>query len=333
MNLAPWLDAPWRRLSAALDANRLHHALLITGADGLGKRTLANALINAALCESRSGDGQACGDCRSCHLLAAGTHPDFMFVTFELRDDGKPRSELTVEQTRRLAQRLALASQFGGLQLALIDPADAMNANAANALLKTLEEPNASTRIVLVSERPSRLPATIRSRCQRVELGVPSRESAQTWLEQQHVNAALAARALDASLGNPGLALTWASDDVVGLRADCARDLDDLAAGRIGPSALAQTWAGDRVHERLWFSGVLARDEARRVAGGQYISPNLTGGMQMSKLSTWFDQANRIRSLLDTPLRTELLLVDLLRSWPLSTRGGKRDRQRPVNRT
>ncbi|MGA9423062.1 MAG: DNA polymerase III subunit delta' [Rhodanobacteraceae bacterium] len=332
MNPAPWLDAPWRRLSAALDADRLPHALLITGADGLGKRTLANALINAALCESRSADGRACGRCRSCKLLAAGTHPDRMLVTFELRDDGKPRVELTVEQIRRLAQRLALASQFGGLQLALIDPADAMNANAANALLKTLEEPNPGTRIVLVSERPSRLPATIRSRCQREELGVPARESAQSWLERQHVDATLATRALDASLGNPGLALAWARDGIVGLRADCARDLDDLAAGRVNPSALAETWAGDRVHERLWFSGVLARDAARRVASGQGALPNLTAGMQMSKLSIWFDQANRIRSLLDTPLRTELLLFDLLRSWPLSTRGGERDRQWPANR-
>ncbi|HET6545528.1 MAG TPA: DNA polymerase III subunit delta' [Rhodanobacteraceae bacterium] len=316
MSLVPWLAQPWNALAAALTEQRLHHALLITGQAGLGKRALADALVAAALCGSRGTDGHACGQCRSCRLLAAGSHPDRVLVTFEMKDDGKPRSELTVDQIRRLSQRFALSSQFGGLQLALIDPADALNPSAANALLKTLEEPGASCVIVLVTDRPSRLPATIRSRCQRIKLHVPPREVAQAWLETQGMTAGSAARALDASLGNPGRALDSSRDQSLALRDGCAQDLAELSAGRLTPATVAERWMADRVRERLWFAAVLGRDEARQLAAGHRGTLGLTGRGQIPKLAAWFDQANRARGLLDTPLRAELVVLELLRSWP-----------------
>ena len=170
MTLQPWLAPAWQLLADALRSGRIHHALLFGSPRGYGKRALADAFAAAALCPQRGADGRACGVCRSCLLVAAGSHPDLVRVTFELRDDGKTRTELTVDQLRALGHRLALSSQFGGLQIAVIDPADAMNASAANALLKTLEEPASATIIVLVADDPSRLPATIRSRCQRIDI-------------------------------------------------------------------------------------------------------------------------------------------------------------------
>ncbi len=319
MSLAPWLGPVWRTLSDALSAGRLHHALLIAGADGLGKRGLANALIAAALCGSRGADGNACGRCRSCLLLAAGSHPDSIRVSFEAREDGKLRSELTIDQIRSLSQRLALASQFGGLQLALIDPAHAMNASASNALLKTLEEPTPSSVIVLISDRPSRLSATIRSRCQRIEVNQPSRAVAQDWLEQQGLEPSIAGDALLASLGNPGRALELLRADGLALRADCLRDLDQLAAGRTSAITLADAWSADRPQERLWFAALSARELAGRIAAGSAGTGGLTARAQIPKLAMWFDQANRARMLLDTPLRAELLILGLLRAWPPAT--------------
>ncbi len=134
-------------------------------------------------------------------LLAAGTHPDLVALSFGLRKDGVTRSEIVVDQIRDLSQRLSMASQFGGWQVVTIDPADAMNAAAANALLKTLEEPTPSTLLALVADEPARLPATIRSRCQRIDFLVPSREAALEWLRAEGVQDAPAA--LEAAGGNP----------------------------------------------------------------------------------------------------------------------------------
>ncbi len=316
MSLQPWLADAWSLLAAALMEKRLHHALLLAAPAGYGKRSLANAFACAALCTQRRPDGHACGSCRSCHLVAAGSHPDLVRITFELRDDGKPRTEITVDQMRTLSQRLALSSQFGGLQIALIDPADRMNTSAANALLKTLEEPATSTIIVLIADDAARLPATIRSRCQRIDVGRPTRDEALAWLRAQRVNPASAATALDASLGNPGLALDWSGNDTLAIRQACADDLLALTQGRRAASEVAERWGADRPEQRLWFASALARDEARSLACGATGALGLTAREEIPKLAAWFGRANRARGLLATALRIDLVLLDLLLAWP-----------------
>ncbi|MEO5560328.1 MAG: DNA polymerase III subunit delta' [Dokdonella sp.] len=316
MSLQPWLADAWRLLAGALTEKRLHHGLLFAAPAGYGKRSLADAFARAALCTQRRPDGHACGSCRACQLVAAGSHPDLVRITFELRDDGKPRTEITVDQMRRLSQRLALSSQFGGLQVALIDPADRMNVSAANALLKTLEEPASSTIIVLIADDSSRLPATIRSRCQRVEIALPSRDEALVWLCAQRVDAASAANSLNASLGNPGLALDWSGDDTLAIRQACADDLAALTHGRRAASEIAERWGADRPEQRLWFAAALVCDETRRLASGEPGTLGLTAREEIPKLAAWFGRANRARGLLATALRIDLVLLDLLLSWP-----------------
>jgi DNA polymerase-3 subunit delta' len=321
MSLQPWLADNWRQLATALAQQRLHHGLLFAAPAGYGKRGLANALAAAALCQQRLPDGHACGHCRACLLVAAGTHPDFTRVTFELRDDGKPRTEITIDQMRNLSQRLAMSSQFGGLQIALVDPADRLNASAANALLKTLEEPASATIILLVADDASRLPATIRSRCQRIDVHVPAREEALRWLREQRLDGADANAALDASLGNPGQALAWSADDTLALRNACADDLSALARGRRSALEVAEAWAADRPDTRLWFAAVLARDEAQRLARGDSGRFGLTAPGEIPKLAAWFGRANLARGLLATTLRSDLVLLDVLRAW--STRAAQ----------
>jgi DNA polymerase-3 subunit delta' len=321
MSLPDWYAATWQSLAGRLERGALPHALLICGDEGLGKRELASALAKAALCEQRRPDGFACGECRACRLLAAGSHPDLVSVGLELKDDGKPRSEIIIEQIRTLSQRLALSSQYGGLQLAVIDPADKMNRSAGNALLKTLEEPTASTVIVLVSDQPSRLPATIRSRCQRVEAPLPGPQQAQAWLRENGAPAALVDQALAVALGNPGLALRALRDDALNLRDQCRNDLALLGSGRRSALAVAEAWSADRPEQRLWHAAALVRDESLALASDAGSAFGLTGAHEIPKLAAWFAAANRARDLLQTQLRSELVLLDLLHAWqwPRST--------------
>ena len=316
MTLPPWLASSWRTLADAIGSGRLHHALLFASPRGYGKRALAETFAAALLCQQRNADGSACGKCRSCLLVAAGSHPDLARVTFETRDDGRPRTEITVDQLRALGQRLSLASQFGGWQIALIDPADAMNASAANALLKTLEEPSASTVIALVADDPSRLPPTIRSRCQKIDVPMPTREEALAWLRARGVDAGTAAATLDASMNNPGQAEAWLADGALAIRDECASDLAALTAARAGPTAIAERWAADRPDLRLWFAAALARDEARSLGAGRRGALGLTRRAEIPKLNAWFGRANQARGLLATPVRADLVLLDLLRGWP-----------------
>ncbi len=316
MKLSPWLLETWRSLSERLAQGRLPHALLLTGPAGLGKRGLADALAAAALCENRSADGSACGKCRACLLLAVGTHPDRMHLSFEMRDDGKtPRTEIVIEQIRSLSERLSLSSQFGGMKVVIIDPADRMNPSAANALLKTLEEPSGSTALILVSDQPSRLPATIRSRCQRVQINPPSHSQALDWMLEQGISGGDAELALVAMLDNPGRALEALGDDTLKLRGECARDLLALRSHRGSALGIAEAWAADRPDERLWHAAVLVRDDVIKLARGKRSTLGLTGPHEIPKLAGWFAATNRSRELLATQVRGELVVLDLLHTW------------------
>jgi len=306
----PWHAADWARLQARRQRDALPHALLLCGSAGLGKRAFAQRFVRGLLCANPQ-DGEACGQCRSCLLLDAGTHPDVVTLSFGLRKDGTPRTEIVIEQIRELSARLAMSSQFGGWQVALIDPADAMNASAANALLKTLEEPAGQTLLVLLADAPWRLPQTIRSRCQRIEFTLPPPDQARAWLEGQGV--AQAQPALDAALGNPGLALAWAQEGALERRIEVRRDLAALAAGRGQVTEMARRWLDDEAAQRLWFAAQAAADE-RRAQATQAAAP-LASALDGEALGHWYDAANRTRDALRGPLRGDLLLLELLAQW------------------
>ncbi len=138
--LLPWHRALWRHTAARLQAGRMPHALLLGGPRGIGKHRFAEHLARAALCEAPDAQGGGCGQCRQCHLTLAGTHPDWRQVSPE--EEGK---DILVDQVRELTQHLGLKAQMGGYKVAVIEPADKMNMNAANCLLKSLEEPPAAT--------------------------------------------------------------------------------------------------------------------------------------------------------------------------------------------
>lgn len=191
--LYPWHEATWQRW-AALRA-RLPHALLLKGPQGTGKLDFALSLARSLLCVTPGSDGQACGTCSACHWFEQETHPDFRLLQPEALAEGdesdsgkkKPARQITVEQVRSLADFANLSAHQGGRRVVLIHPAERMNVSAANALLKTLEEPSANMVLLLVSHKPQQLLPTIRSRCVALAMPMPAPQAARDWLKAQGV--------------------------------------------------------------------------------------------------------------------------------------------------
>jgi DNA polymerase III subunit delta' len=310
MSNPPWHAEHWARLQARRQRDALPHALLLCGSRGLGKRDFLRRFVRGLLCQHPS-DGEACGICRSCLLLDAGTHPDYVSLSYGLRKDGVQRSEIVVDQIRELSARLATSSQFGGWQIASIDPADAMNAAAANALLKTLEEPASQTMLILLADESWRMPATIRSRCQRIDFQLPEQEMSLAWLQEAGVRDAQTA--LTAAGGNPGLARIWADEGALAQRQEVRKDLAALAAGRGDAMEMGRRWLDSEPGQRLWFAGQAVADEMRARAANQ--TGPLSSGMDSEGLVAWYDDANRTREALRGPLRGDLLLLELLGRW------------------
>jgi DNA polymerase-3 subunit delta' len=275
-------------------------------------------MARRVLCESATGE-DACGRCRSCRLFDAGTHADYRFVSFIPNRDGtKLRTEIVIDQMRELTGQLALTPQFGRAQVAVVDPADAINHAAANALLKTLEEPVPGRYLWLVSAHPMRLPATIRSRCQRIEFRLPPSHESTAWLASRGHSPAEAAEALAAARGHPGLADDWLRNGGLTLRRAVASDLQRLWKGDAAPPEVAQQWVADE------FADLRIRHAAdlvvERAAG-------LTDPRRARSLAAWFDKANRSRDLLRTTVRADLVLVELLMAWR-ALRAGPENRER-----
>ncbi|GAA5079563.1 DNA polymerase III subunit delta' [Lysobacter panacisoli] len=298
---------------AALDAGRLAHGLLFCGPAQLGKRAVAERLARRLLCQRPGARGEPCGTCRSCHLIDAGTHPDYHFVSFIPNKEGtRLRTEIVIEQIRQLSEQLSLTPQYGGAQVVILDPAEAINNAACNALLKTLEEPVPGRYLWLVSANSTRLPATIRSRCQRYEFKLPQADEALAWLRARGHSEAAAREALDAARGHPGLAHEWLANEGLKLRRDVATDLARLAKGDAGAVETAQRWVGDEdAAVRLRHAADLALAEA---AG-------LTDPVRTRSLAAWFDQANRTRDLLRTTVRADLAVTELLLAWRVASGG------------
>jgi DNA polymerase-3 subunit delta' len=304
---APWQQRAYEHAAAALDSGRMGHAMLFCGPAHLGKRAVADRLARRALCRTPGEGGEPCGHCRSCQLFAAGTHPDCTIVSFVMNKEGtRLRTEIVIDQIRVLSEKFALTPQYGGAQIAIVDPADAVNHFAFNALLKTLEEPQGGRYLWLLSAQPARLPATIRSRCQKLEFALPPTHEAVAWLRGQGHGAQAAAEALEAARGHPGLADAWLREGALEIRREVSADLVKLSRGDASPTETAQRWAADE-HALLRLR--FAADHALAQAAG------LTDPLRTRRLATWFDAANRTRSLLRTTVRADLAIAELLLAW------------------
>ena len=240
----PWLESSWLRLLST--RARPAQALLLAGPRGVGKGALAQAWAHALLCEAPLPDGAACGRCPACHWLETGAHPDFRLLTLQEKTskegETKMAAAIEVDQAREVVDFVQFSTYRAGFRVVLVNPANSLNLAAANALLKVLEEPPLNTVFVLVSDQPRQLLPTIRSRCTRLDIGLPSAESAIQWLTGQQVDDVPTLLALAG--GAPLDALNW----VEGADLDARRSiLDGLARPRqLDPVTLAERWKAVR---------------------------------------------------------------------------------------
>jgi DNA polymerase-3 subunit delta' len=324
----PWLEPHWQRLWQTRRNDRLGHALLLTGPGGIGKRHFADMLAAALMCTQPGADGMPCGRCADCKMMASGNHPDLV----HLGPDPESKSgEIPVAAVRELCSKQSLTANRGPRSVLQIAPAEAMNPFAANSLLKTLEEPADSTLLILVAEDPSRLPATVTSRCQRLTMLPPDVDTAIGWLsarlEQAHGRdiALLLRLAHDAPLR----VLATADADWLRLRGERFRQFQAVAEGREDPLKTAGAWQQQEpalVLEWLtgWISDLLRL--GRDGNAGYLNNPDLRA--ELAALSArlnpaaahrFLRQTLKARALATSSINKQLLFESLLVRWALLT--------------
>ena len=310
--IQPWVRAQWEQLARAVAEDRVAHALLFTGPEGLGKHELAAHYAHALLCTAPGPGLAPCGRCSGCIQSASGSHPDLVEVGV-LED----KLAIGVDQIRQLGFDLSLTSQYGGYKVAIVCPADRMNANAANSLLKTLEEPSERTVLILVTAFPMRLPATIRSRCQAVRFRPPDQAQARAWLAERGADTEL----LELAGGAPLKALALAQALAGGAPQRFRKELAEVAAGRRSPFRMAADWKDQdpRLVLRMLLGLTAEMIRIKTGVGGESDRglQTLAEGLHLNALFAYLDSMYGASRLLGKPvkLNNELVLESLLTPW------------------
>lgn len=332
----PWHAAQWSALVARREA--MPHALLLHGARGIGKRRLAEALAQFLLCESPRGD-RVCGECGSCLLLAANTHPDLQrlvpavelarnapdedegdaVATAPAAKAGKPSREILIDQVRDIGEFLSLSAHRGGARVVLLAPADALNAPAANALLKLLEEPPTGAFFIAVTDRLDAVLPTILSRCVLLRVNVPTWQQALAWLREQGVDDAEVrlAECGGAPVGlervdDPG-ALPGDQREALfallrrGPRVSVSDVIGAVAKDQaVGASIrLLQRWGWDLLAERMG-------ERVRYYPGERRTVAALARQVELEPLIDWLGELGQAQRASDHPLNARLVIERLL---------------------
>jgi DNA polymerase III subunit delta' len=330
--LLPWHMDATAQLRQAWATNRLPHAILVQGPDGLGKRPFAAWLAGAVLCDkSTNAELNFCGACGSCALVKAGSHPDLHWIAPE-----EDKQQLSVDQVRAACEKLSKTSFRQGYKVAIIEPAHQMTPGAANSVLKTLEEPSRDSLLVLLTSRPSGLLPTVRSRCQKLTITRPSTAEASAWL-QQETGKAVAPSLLEFSGGAPLRALEYADGRFEALNQHMQKSLRDLLAGDADVTQVAAEWEKDTLIDRLiwldlWLSAVaraaiVGSDEPVTFPGGPAHLPSLPRTLNISALYSMVDRTRALkaqlaRTALQRELAVESWLIALLETLASASRGG-----------
>ena len=310
MTLFSWQQKAWEHLP---DNRALAHALLISGPNGIGKRVFAHRLAMRLVCEQ----GSACGVCRACRFAAAGNHPDVLLVSPE---EGK--TEITVDNARSINQFLALTPHMAPRRVALIDAADRLNRSAANAILKTLEEPPAESFLLLVSDAPHRLLPTIRSRCQQMPLTKPEPAIALEYLRKRHVVEPTAALAI--AHGAP-LAAEALPKDALDTALRLLQTLENLACGVEDAPTASEAWhAVDLSYGLSLLTDILA-DIVQLALAGDLSAPLhpdwrsrlriFLTRLDLQKVFRVWDEVLELRAVVDAPLDRRLIWDTLFLSF------------------
>ncbi|GAB1440764.1 DNA polymerase III subunit delta' [Providencia sp.] len=324
MNWYPWLNEPYRQIIAAYQSGRGHHALLLNSLAGNGAQALCYGISRWLVCQNRDGI-KSCGQCHSCRLMLAGTHPDYHVIDLE-----KGKSTISVDAVRKLIETLSSHAQQGGRKVVYLPQIEALTDAAANALLKTLEEPAKDTYFLLGSEKPESLLATIRSRCLSHFLPAPDPKIALYWLQKQKPSVTVddATTALKISQGAPIAALTLLDDHLWQKRSVLCYGIATALQTRDLLSLLPCLNIAEVSDALNWLLSLLA-DAIKVQQGAVAFCTNqdhlaqvmqLASAMNRSQLLNTYDSWLHCRhQLLTVPaLNQELILSNQLLQWEAS---------------
>jgi DNA polymerase-3 subunit delta' len=312
-----WLAPQRAALQQARAQGRFPHALLIQDVPGGGGEALALAAAQTLLCARPNAP---CGECQDCLRVARLAHPDLWRVGPE-----EESRQIRVDQIRALNETLALSGHGATGTVAIIDPADMLNANASNALLKTLEEPRAGVLIVLVTMAAGRLSATVRSRCQRLSIRVPEPAASAAWLRRQRGVGAW--EEVLEILGNAPLrALTVEPAELLRVRAETDAQLASALAGTLEIPVAAAAWARDAFELRLqcaenWITRCMQErlkpgGDVTELHSGAHL-PAASSSMNMRHLIRLADTLHELRRLATTSINKALAVEQLM--WQVRT--------------
>jgi DNA polymerase III delta' subunit len=313
-----WLRRAW-------SAGRLPHALLFAGPVGVGKATAATALAALFLCEEPGAAG-ACGACPSCRLIEAGTHPDYHVITKELirfhDETGKSKGvALSIQVLRpELMEKAGRTAVMGRGKVFVIEQAELMTVGAQNSLLKTLEEPAGRSLIILLTDRPGVLLATIRSRCQLLRFAPLAQPMVVAQLRQRGVEPAAAAQAAMLAEGSLGLALRWLQDGVVDSAGHLLRRLEEHADATESLWPLVRKAADAYAAKQLERDKLSSKDQAvregllvhLRIAAG-YFRRRLDGAAptQVERACDAIDAVARAETYLQANVNSSIVFAQL----------------------
>jgi DNA polymerase-3 subunit delta' len=308
LNIPGWFSAAIGEVNSAVGSQRLAHGILIHEDPGSGGMELARWIAQRVNCSS---ENAPCGECQSCRWVETGQHPDVTRLSPE--DDSE---YIKIEPVRELIADLALTAHGRGYKVVIVSPADALYPNAANSLLKTLEEPPPRTVLLLVTSQPARLLATLRSRCSRLRLTGPSRKQAAEFLAAAR-GAGPWEEALAATGAGPFALLDADAAALADLRADTLRALRDIGSGNLQPPAVAEKWAKGELATRLacvesWVTDrILESTSIRDVThlSGSGLAPNICRLFELS------DAVRDMRKLAHTSINKAMAVEALLWRW------------------
>ncbi len=322
----PWQTDIWHQASRYLKDNRLTHAVLLSGPESIGKLEFCLAFIQRLNCTNPTLDDHACGECKDCHLFTVRTHPDIRMINVD-EDTGQDKKsqnkieQVKVDDIRDINQFMTLSRQQGAYKIVCINYAETMNINAANALLKTLEEPPQNSILFLISHRADTLLPTLKSRCQTWKFKLPDEKQSLNWLVQQQSHDHW--QALLKVAGNrPLLALELYSSGLGENRTDYYKDLGHFLSGKTHVSKVSakhqdeplerlvcwqQAWCADLIRCHYEKEPVtLENPDIRRSLH------SLEGRVDLHSLFNFMDKLIELRRFSSAPLNKRLFIEDML---------------------
>jgi len=307
--LPPWFAVPCGEVNAAIAADRLAHGLLIHEDPGAGGMELAHWIAQRVNCREPS--RAPCGECQECRWIAADQHPDVTRLSPE-----EDSQYIKIEPVRELIADLTLTAHGRGYKVAIFSPADALHGNAAQSLLKTLEEPSKRTLILLVTSQPSRLLPTMRSRCSKLRLPGPTREVAANYLEAAR-GAGPWAEALAATGAGPFALVDADPSALAQLRNDTISTLQDIGSGNLQPPGVAERWAKDGLSIRLSCLESWVTDRILESASIRDVTHLSQGALppKICRLFEFSDAIRDMRKLAHTPINKTMAVEALLWRW------------------